>query len=108
MIWIFLNGLMMLFAFGSGVSKVVGISSERNVAEQLGIDYKLITFMGVLQLLSIPFVYFKYYFVVVLLLGFPYLFIVYLGSRHEQYMLSVFSFIIFSITVASWLASSVI
>lgn len=100
-----LNWLMMLFALVSGVAKVIGVQVERHGAEQFAIDYNYIIAMGVLQLLSIPLIYFEYYLAVVFLLGVPYLFIAYLGVTHQQYTLSAFSLVIFFVTAFSWFAS---
>lgn len=100
-----LDWLMMLFALGSGVAKTIGIQAERQGAEQFGIDYNYIIVMGALQLLSVPLIYFNYYLAGVVLLGLPYLYFVYAGLVHGQYVLSVFSFVIFGVTVFRWLGS---
>lgn len=104
MIWTILDGLMILFALGSGVSKVIGIQIERQGAEQLGVHYNYLIIMGVLQLLSIPMIYFKQYVAVVVLLGLPYLLFVYVCAAHKQYGFAALCFMVFSVTVIRCLA----
>mgnify|MGYP006264950949 CR=1 FL=1 len=104
MIWNILEWVMMLFALGSGISKVIGIPVERQGAEDLGVDYTYIMGMGVLQLVSIPLIYAGFYWGGVLFLGLPYLYIAYLGIVHKQHMLGSLSLVIVGITILRYMA----
>ena len=105
MILTIVDWIIILFSFGSGISKIIGIKIERQGADKLGINYKFIKVMGALQLLSIPFVYLNYYMGGVVLLGLPYACIALISFKHKDHVLSIFSFIIFGITVLRWLTS---
>ncbi len=54
MIGFIIAWLIILFALGSGASKLISIKIEQYDAEELSINYKFILAMGVLQLIRAP------------------------------------------------------
>jgi hypothetical protein len=100
-----LDWIMILFAIGSGISKVMGIPAERQVTDKFGINYYYIIALGLFQLVSVPLIYFQHYFLGFILLGAPYLLFVYFGLKHKNHVLSVFSGVIVGITLSRWLLS---
>lgn len=97
--------VLIIFAFGSGASKVIGIKVEKEGAEKFGIKYEFILFMGLLQLVSAALIFFKFYLLALVLFGLPYLYFVYIGAKFKEKALALFSFLAFAIIAFRWLVS---
>lgn len=105
MIGTILDLLMIFFAIGSGISKILGIQAERQVVDKFGFNYKYIIVLGALQLVAALFIYFQNYFLGFILLGVPYLIFVYFGLKDKDYVLGIFSGVIVGVTLLRWLLS---
>ena len=99
--------VLIIFAVGSGVSKVIGIKVEKEGAQKFGIQYECVIVMGLLQLFSAVLIFFKLYLFVLFLFGVPYLYFVYVGAKFKDKVLAIFSFLAFSVVAFRWLASVV-
>ena len=102
MLYEVLGWLLILFALASGVSKLFGVKMEKDGAQKYGINYSVIRYIGIAQLLSIPFVFFHYNWVGIILIGTPCIWLVFIGIKHQDHSLSLFSAAIIGAIVTRW------